>query len=235
MTVGAVPEGPVLVIAPHPDDETLGCGGLISLCMRRGQRLHVVFVTDGGASHRNSILWDRSRLAACRETEAAEALTRLGAGACGRSFLRLPDADMPAPHTVSHDRAKASLMAIIRELRPGLVVVPWRRDPHCDHRDAWSLTMDCLDATDQSAEVLEYAVWLDELGSPEDHPRDTEMERVAIDVSSELASKRDAVMAHRSQLGELITDDPSAFVLSQQTIARLTGPEEIYWRPCARA
>lgn len=231
----AVLSGPVLVIAPHPDDETLGCGGLISLCMRRGERLHVVFVTDGGASHRNSVLWDRPRLAACREREAAEALMRLGAGACERSYLRLPDADMPAPFTAAYDRAKAALVAIIREFRPALVVLPWRRDPHCDHRDAWALTMDCLAAADQHPDLLEYAVWLDELGSPDDHPRPSEMDRIALDISADVAWKRAAVKAHRSQLGHLITDDPSAFVLSAHTIERLTGVEEIYWRPCATA
>ena len=227
--------GPVLVIAPHPDDETLGCGGLISMCMRQGENLHTVFVTDGGASHRNSVLWDRSRLAACRETEAAEALRRLGAGAAARSFLRLLDADMPVPGSARYAKAKTTLVAIFRDLKPRLVVLPWRRDPHRDHRDTWSLTMDCLRATDESPDLLEYAIWLDELGSDADYPHVSEMDRVCLDVSGELDAKRNAVRAHRSQLGAVITDDPTAFVLSEQTIDRLTGPDEIYWRPCARA
>lgn len=93
--------------------------------------------------------------------------------------------------------------------------------------------MDCLSATDLYPDVLEYAIWLDEFGSDGDHPRDTEMECVRLDISRDLFAKRHAVEAHRSQLGALIADDPKAFVLSEGTIDRLTGPEEIYWRQCA--
>src|SRR5690606_38092378 len=56
---GGIPalDGPLLVIAPHPDDETLGCGGVIALATCRNVRVHTVFVTDGGASHPNSAEW----------------------------------------------------------------------------------------------------------------------------------------------------------------------------------
>lgn len=226
-------DGPVLVVAPHPDDETLGCGGLIASHMMSGQRLHVAFITDGGASHPNSELWSRARLAECREAEAQEALRLLGAADCECSFLRLPDADMPAPDSAAYLTARRQLTAIVLDLSPQLVVLPWRRDPHRDHRDAWALVTDCLAASDLEPETLEYAIWLDELGGPGDHPHAGEMERVNFDISEYLDLKRHAVGAHQSQLGALINDDPAAFALSQHTIERLTGPEEIYWRPCA--
>jgi LmbE family N-acetylglucosaminyl deacetylase len=53
----------ILVVAPHPDDETLGCGGLISLLAQNGSAFYIVFVTDGSASHRNSRAWPSARLA----------------------------------------------------------------------------------------------------------------------------------------------------------------------------
>lgn len=235
MTARLPAEGPILVVAPHPDDESLGCGGLIAGSVRAGQRLHVVFVTDGGASHRRSRSWSRARLASCREEEAQEALRRLGAGDCGRSFLRLPDAAMPAPGSAAYAEARSRLIALLRAFAPRLVILPWRRDPHCDHRDSWSLVMDCLAATRLGPEILEYAIWLDELGGDGDHPCSREMERVSLDVSMHVETKRHAVMAHRSQLGALITDDPAAFVLRDATIDRLTGAREIYWRPCGSA
>lgn len=228
------PRGPILVVAPHPDDESLGCGGLIAASVRSGERVHTVFVTDGGASHRNSASWTRTQLAARREEEALEALKRLGAERSARSFLRLPDADMPSPNSSAYMVAKAHLTSILRHLSPALVIVPWRRDPHCDHRDSWALVMDSLSAADHSCEILEYAIWLDELGLQEDRPRPSEMERLSFDISDVMDAKRHAVRAHRSQLGELIADDSSAFVLSERTIDRLTGPEEVYWRPCVR-
>ena len=66
----ALPQGPVLVIAPHPDDETLGCGGLIAASVRAGHRVHTVFVTEGGASHPACRSWTRPERAAQREAEA---------------------------------------------------------------------------------------------------------------------------------------------------------------------
>ena len=74
LSLAALPTGNVLVIAPHPDDESLGCGGLLSMLAAAGRSLHIVFVTDGGASHPHSRTWSRSRLALQREQEAAEAL-----------------------------------------------------------------------------------------------------------------------------------------------------------------
>ncbi len=142
---------------------------------------------------------------------------------------------MPAPGSAAYAEARNRLIAILRDLTPRLVVLPWRRDPHCDHRDSWSLVMACLAATGLAPQILEYAIWLDELGGDGDHPRSREMERVGLDVSIDVAAKRHAVKAHRSQLGALITDDPAAFVLSERTIDRLTGPQEIYWRPCPGA
>jgi LmbE family N-acetylglucosaminyl deacetylase len=227
-----IPAGPVLVVAPHPDDETLGCGALIARCVARGETAHTLFVTDGGASHPNSRAWPRPRLAARREAEAAEALRRLGAGGEPRTFLRLPDAGMPAPGGAAHAAALATVTELLRDLRPALAVLPWRRDPHRDHRDSWSLVTAALAAAGSTASVLEYAIWLDELGAAEDHPRATEMERVSL--PAQAALKRLALEAHASQLGGLIDDDPGGFALTPATIARLTDADEVYWRPCAR-
>lgn len=224
------PPGPVLVIAPHPDDETLGCGGLIAAAVRRGDPVHVVFVTDGGASHPGCRLWSRPRRAACREAEAAEALRRLGAGDAFRTFLRLPDAAMPDPGEPRYAEARDALVRILDELRPALAALPWRRDPHCDHRASWALATDAIAASRASPAVLEYAIWLDAFGAEDDRPAPGEAEAVALAVSG--AAKRHALLAHRSQLGDGPFDDPAGFALDAATIARLTGPEETYWRPC---
>lgn len=224
------PAGPVLVIAPHPDDETLGCGGLIAATVRRGAPLHVVFVTDGGASHPGCRSWTRPRRAARREAEATEALRRLGAGNAPRTFLRLPDAAMPGPGERAYAEARATLVRVVDGLRPALAVLPWRRDPHCDHRASWALATDAIAASGRSPAILEYAIWLDELGADDDQPAPGEVEAVTLAVSGAL--KRHALLAHRSQLGDGPFDDPVGFALSAATIARLTGPEEVYWRPC---
>lgn len=220
----------VLVIAPHPDDETLGCGGLIWHLVKLGRQVHVVFVTDGGASHLKSPTWSRQRLAAQREQEAARALQRLGAGREARTFMRLHDAAMPAPHTPGHDRARETAELIVDQFQPDLTVLPWRRDPHCDHRDSWRLFQPLLKNRLPQSEVWEYAIWLDELGTSEDKPRNDEMECLSLHIREALDAKLHAVHAHHTQLGSLITDDPSGFALTKTTINRLVCPVETYWR-----
>jgi LmbE family N-acetylglucosaminyl deacetylase len=107
----------ILVVAPHPDDESLGCGGLISLAANRGSAFFIVFVTDGAASHPTSRAWPRDRLTAQREQEACRALASLGIGDAPRLFLRLEDANMPAPESpawrdaVANVRGAAALRA----------------------------------------------------------------------------------------------------------------------------
>jgi LmbE family N-acetylglucosaminyl deacetylase len=223
----------VLVVAPHPDDESLGCGGLIWHLARNGARIHLLFVTDGGASHPGSRLWPRRRLAEQREAEAAEALARLGIADAPRRFLRLPDADMPPPGSPGFAAAVETVAGLVSDLRPDLALLPWRRDPHRDHRDAFALVAQALARAGTACATLEYAIWLDELGAPGDHPRPEEAERLAFDVSAALPAKRAAVAAHLSQTTDLVPDDPEAFRLTPATIERLTGPAETYWRPLA--
>jgi LmbE family N-acetylglucosaminyl deacetylase len=218
----------VLVIAPHPDDETLGCGGLIALG-RQQSRFSIVFVTDGSASHPRSIEWPRSRLARCREKEAAEALRRLGAEDASQRFLGLIDAAMPEPDTPAWDVALRSLVTIIVEFQPDVALLPWRRDPHCDHRASWQLANSALHLARIHPLTLEYAIWLDEFGAPEDYPRPEEASRVVYDISGVLSAKQAAIAAHASQTTPLITDDPNGFRLTPATLDRLIRPTETYW------
>jgi LmbE family N-acetylglucosaminyl deacetylase len=220
----------ILVVAPHPDDETLGCGGLISLLAQGGSAFHIIFVTDGSASHRNSRTWPAARLAAQREMEACRALAYLGIVNAPRLFLRLPDSEMPRPGDPHWERAVAAVSDIMRRFEPDLVLLPWRRDPHCDHRASWLLSQRALRKASIHPDILEYAIWLDELGGLEDHPRPGEAEPVRVDVSSALASKRAAIAAHVSQTTDLIADDPEGFCLTPQTVARLTQSIEIFFR-----
>ena len=221
----------ILVVAPHPDDESLGCGGLISLGARNGSSFYIVFVTDGAASHPNSRAWPRDRLATQREEESCRALACLGIETAPRLFLRLADANMPAPETPAWRGAVADLRDVLQRFAPDQVILPWRRDPHCDHRASWLIARHALAHTALHPESLEYAIWLDELGEPGDRPKPGETEPIQISVGDVLAEKRAAIAAHLSQTTDLITDDPRGFRLTPQTIARLTRSTEVYLRP----
>lgn len=221
----------VLVVAPHPDDESLGCGGLVATLAPRGAAFRFVFVTDGGASHPRSQTWPKPRLVARRKAEATQALYRLGVGAQPRLFLELADAAMPTERSPEWQSAAARVAGLVREFRPDLALLPWRRDPHCDHRASWKLARTAMVCAGTHPLTLEYAIWLDELGTPDDHPRRDEAEAVSIDVSAALSRKRAAIAAHATQTTSLIDDDPAGFRLTSATIARLTQPTETFWRP----
>src|SRR3989344_4523812 len=74
-----VPEGHrAVIIAPHPDDEVLGCGGLLQGLAALGRAIQLISVTDGSASHPGSRRWSVERLSVVRPQESAQALHRLG-------------------------------------------------------------------------------------------------------------------------------------------------------------
>lgn len=238
----ALPARRIVVIAPHPDDESLGCGGLIAALAADRREILVVFITDGAGSHPNSPAWPAARLSEQRRQEGWNAVSRLGVRTPPPLFLNLPDAAMPNLESPEGQAAVARLSDELMAFRTDLMLLPWRRDPHRDHRDAWALAHAALaragDAgaaaqrsTAPRPAMLEYAVWLDELGAEGDHPQPGEAELVAFDIAPVLALKRRAVEAHLSQTTDLIDDDPDGFRLTAATIDRLVGPVERYWRP----
>ena len=87
--------GPCLIIAPHPDDEILGCGAVIQRARNAGRFVYVVIVTDGSASSRSSII-QPNELAALRREEACEACGILGVEAGNIVFLSFSDGQASA-------------------------------------------------------------------------------------------------------------------------------------------
>ena len=87
---------PFIVVAPHPDDESLACGGLIAEACRQGLRGKVVIVSDGVGSHPNSKAYPPDRCRALREEEAKQAGAELGLKPEDMLFLGLPDRFVPS-------------------------------------------------------------------------------------------------------------------------------------------
>jgi LmbE family N-acetylglucosaminyl deacetylase len=106
----------LLVLAPHPDDEVIGCGGLVALHVREGRKVHVVVATDGAqAGH-----------AAQREAESRAALALLGDATI--EFLRFPDRELANVRELD-----SRLAAILREWKPDLIAIPSPLEIHPDH------------------------------------------------------------------------------------------------------
>lgn len=116
-----------LVLAPHPDDESIGCGGTIALLADRGADVLVVVATDGEATIGPPLT--AAEVAARRRGEATDACRILGVTTAPR-FLGLPDG-----HLRDHDRSLvAAIGEALEELEPDVVLSPWLLEAHPDHR-----------------------------------------------------------------------------------------------------
>lgn len=125
----------LVVVAPHPDDETLGAGGLIFDAVASGHEVLILAVTDGGASHPGSRRWPVPALVEQRARERAAALAVLtpvltpSAGQSGPEVMRLGLPDGAVTQSV---QALARLLG--SQLRStDVVIAPWRSDGHPDH------------------------------------------------------------------------------------------------------
>ncbi len=213
-----------LVLAPHPDDESLGCGGLLAACAASGRRAFVLVLTDGTGSHPNSRAWPPGRLRALREAEATEAITALGMARDRIGFLRLRDTAAPMAGP-GFEAATAAIAAALRAHGCDMLLAPWRHDPHCDHAAAHLMAASV--ARDAGVPHLAYPVWGWTL--PDATPLAGPMPAGwRLDVTPHLAAKRRAVAAHASQGTDLIADDPGGFRLPAELLDRLCGRTETF-------
>ncbi len=220
--------GKALVVAPHPDDESLGCGGAIALLARFGIPVNVLFISDGTGSHPNSRKYPAPVLRDLREREATDALTVLGALPTSAAFLRLKDGAVPAEGSPGFSEAAALCRAYLADSQPQTLLLPWRRDPHPDHQATSQIVHAAIEGLTQKPHVLEYPVWAWERAAPEDVPQPHEGRAFRLDICDVQAAKRSAVDAHQSQVTHLIDDDPHGFWLSPEVIAHFERPWEVY-------
>ena len=215
--------GGLVVIAPHPDDESLACGGLIAAACAARRRVKVVVVSDGTGSHPRSRAYPRTRLRALREAEARNAVSALGLPPRELVFLRLPDRFVPSQGPAA-EAAVDAIVAAAQKTAATALFVSWRHDRHCDHVAAYWLARSARQRL--GVTLYEYSVWGAALA-----PRALVTPVVAgfrLPVSRHRQRKRRAVAAHRSQLGELIKDDPSGFRMSAGDLARFAGRFETF-------
>jgi len=216
-----------LILAPHPDDESLGCGGLIAMASACGRPPAIVGVTDGVGSHPNSRSHPPVRLRATRAAELRDAAAILGVGAKRVHYLGLPDAS--APHAGPRfDIAVAAIVALVRHYRVATVFASWGYDPHSDHAATAALAEAV--AREANVRVAFYPVWGWLL--PPDAP--VPLADVAgrrLDIAAVLECKRRAIQAHRSQYSDLIADDPTGFRLPRALLGVFEQPFEVFLAP----
>ncbi|WP_416357625.1 PIG-L deacetylase family protein [Aureimonas phyllosphaerae] len=115
--------GRCLVIAPHPDDEVLGCGGTMARAAAVGCEVHVAVVTRGQAPAFSEDLINTVR------AEARAAHAHLGV--LETHWLELPAAQLAE---TPHARLNAALADLVRKVRPDTLLIPFVGDMHLDHQ-----------------------------------------------------------------------------------------------------
>ncbi|HEX8329062.1 MAG TPA: PIG-L deacetylase family protein [Hymenobacter sp.] len=224
--------GSTVIVAPHPDDEALGCGGLLALLRREALPVAAVLVSDGSMSHPASKLFSAAARQAVREAEFRHALTLLGCDGAESLLLGLPDGQVPATtDEPGFSSAVKRLRAFLEEQQAATVLVPWRRDPHPDHRATSRLVQAALLAMPQPPRRLEYVVWTWERAELEDLPTAADgVQGFRVNIEAGLGQKLRAVAAHRSQVAPgIFTDDPSGFLLSAEMLAHFETPYEVFF------
>jgi LmbE family N-acetylglucosaminyl deacetylase len=208
----------LVVVAPHPDDEVLGAGGLLQILAGAKVRIEIYAVTDGEASHRGV---PDEQLRRIRTAESFAALHRLDLPP-GASRVRLgyPDGQV-ADHEVDlTDRLRSRLGP------DSLCVAPWRLDGHPDHEACGRAAAAAARAC--GARLFEYPVWAwhwaDPAGTdlPWSSARRLELDR------RQTARKRWATTAFRSQIRTLGSPAGDSPVLPDPILRRFWRPFEVY-------
>lgn len=143
----------VLILAPHPDDEVMGCGGLIQRLCEQGNTPHVVILTGGGQSHAACCHLPESDIKKERRAMASQILQNLGLPADHLYLLDFPDGSISAQH-----KEMQTLQNLVAEIRPEVVFIP-------HHGEGWSDHLVCRELVEKmpalgAAVIYEYCVWL---------------------------------------------------------------------------
>ena len=188
----------ILVFAPHPDDDVLGCGGTLIKWARQGKSITVVYLTSGEAG---SIHFSKEELLEKREEEAHRAIRIMGINDC--IFLHQPDGGIEVCTEVLD-----AVVELLRQKRPEVVFLPHREDVHRDHLKTHELVVEacrraagpwhqqCASSSWEVNWILAYEVWapLREIHLVED-------------ISEFMKIKINALREHQSQLSDIAYDE----------------------------
>lgn len=216
----------VVVLAPHPDDETLGAGGLIARASDAGVPVHVLLLTRGERSHPDSPTTTAPELAAVRDVEFTRALATLHAGATSSS-VGIPDGG-----TREHrDEVVDALQRALDDAeRPTLVVAPWRGDGHRDHRIAGEVAED-VTAGATGVSLLTYPIWAWHWDDPSASAQPWARARVLRLPDAVRAQKRAALDAYASQIRPLSSAAGDEAIVDDRHAAHHLRSTEWFFEP----
>lgn len=150
---------PALVIAPHPDDETFGCGAFISLKRQAGIPVRVLLLTNGEAVE-SGVEDNPETVSRVRQAQAVAACKQLGVEAAEVRCLNLPDGKLPRRSHAGFDEALQRLLAELNSQPHGELLCPHPSDRHPDHEAAAELAFSAVRLSGRPWRLIYYPVWL---------------------------------------------------------------------------
>lgn len=145
--------GTFVILAPHPDDEVLGCGGLIARLCAEGNPPYVVIMTGGGGSLRGHSDMSESEVVEARRKLTLASARELGLPKENIHFLDFTDGSIAD----RLEKETTRLKELITQLQPSTILVPHSGEGWPDHLVTRELG---LQLAPKDAEVYEYCVWM---------------------------------------------------------------------------
>lgn len=211
----------LVVVAPHPDDETLGLGAAAAQLVASGIDVQVVSVSDGGAARSAPTPLQRIRLESTRRNELLRATSLLGISSV--LSLGLPDGQL-----AEHEDELADLLAeILSDVAPGTwCAATWRGDGHPDHEAVGRAAAQACART--GVALIEYPVWMWHWASPADPAVPWDRAHTVRVSEWALDRKHHAAQCFRSQFEP--GTDGSPPVLPAFVLQRLLAVGEVVFR-----
>jgi LmbE family N-acetylglucosaminyl deacetylase len=215
-----------VIVAPHPDDEVLGCAGLLMHLSRRGNKILLVAVSDGERSHSShrshssESAFSADLLSRVRPAETTQALLRLGVAHITIVRAHLPDSGLAQHRAQLQDLLGAYLQS------GDTVFASWRRDGHPDHEAVGEASGAAARAI--GCRLIEIPIWMWHWRRPDHHAIPWQRARkLALDEAMQ-ARKKAALACYRSQL-EPDRSTGNAPILPSEVLAHFHRPFEIYF------
>jgi LmbE family N-acetylglucosaminyl deacetylase len=218
-----VTEKRIVVFAPHPDDETLGCGGTLAKRLREGFEVWIVVLTRG--QNLMSVVFgiydspNPDQVCEIRREETRQATKILGVPGENLIFWDYDDGALDA----QEEDALEQMLNILREKKPGEVYCTNQYEGHPDHKAASSVVRKACALHGSPAKLYEYIIGLKHGTSVDDIQEPIE----EIDISAELSLKREAVNVFKSHL-DVLSDVQPHPVFSEDDIASFLQPVESF-------
>ncbi len=173
-----------LVLSPHPDDESIGCGGTIRLIIEKGGKVDILQMTKGENAPLDDTIQSKEQMANTREAEAKNACQILGVQ--NRFVLSGTDGQLE-----NSEHIVADITEHLSQNDYDLILCPWPHDQHKDHQVCFKHFTDAIKASHNNTSIWLYEVW-----TPL-HPN------TAVDISSTIDTKKQAISAYQSQIKQI--------------------------------